>query len=287
VEVKFDDAVRKELVQHAPASGAKLDAIELGHAELFEHYLHPGDLLVDPAQLELLPLGPVVRMFMRQAQLNFGRRLWTLLDDFIHLTNASRPYALAMVARALIETTAKLVHFREKCRPLENRVETDEAKIRAFLTEIDKVVYGSRFDWASLLKSPQTLIDSYGKSMKKSLPARVEATNVITLVESLNKRHAQEFDEVGMVGFLYSYLSDLVHPAAGGDMLVIRPAPGLPGVVRFGATPTRESIRFLLLKAAVPSAEICCRHMLALSQLTPLIEGFTSRPSNAGTGTRA
>lgn len=133
--------------------------------------------------------------------------------------NAANAYGCAITARSVLEHVALLQYFADDIPWRESQLIRHEAMVR-FTKRLFALSQGSTFDWDKLLSgniSLRSLVAS--KNWKRPPDERIPA--ITALVEALDKKMApqQGSGVEGEFQFLYSALSDVVHPSWGGDFI--------------------------------------------------------------------
>lgn len=133
--------------------------------------------------------------------------------------NTANAYGCAITARSILEHIALLQYFANDIPWRESQLVRHEALV-GFTKRIFALTQGSTFDWDKLLAgnvSLRSLVAS--KNWKRSPDERIP--QIAALVEALDKKMASQQGSggEGQLQFLYSAMSDVVHPSWGGDFI--------------------------------------------------------------------
>ncbi|MFO0710812.1 MAG: hypothetical protein U0353_13280 [Sandaracinus sp.] len=224
-----------------------------------------GATLVEKLQVEITSI-----------QTSLGRRAATLLCDTIALANQRRALAMMLTLRGFVELVAALVHFETRTTAKLAKGISTQAEMDELMAHLRRAGRGSRFDWQRWWmegEDRKSLVEQYGK-LKKPIDApkpEVEQINVMTMIDHLDSE-VSSLDPAakGRVYLLYSMLSDMCHPAQGGDLLFADPS-GPVGYVSHSATVDEGVFAHQLASIALPAlcdcAQIAARALNRLSNV--------------------
>jgi len=133
--------------------------------------------------------------------------------------NTANAYGCAIAARSVIEHVALLQSFADEV-PWRDSPTIQHAAMVEFTKRLFIFAQGSTFDWDKLLSGQMGLRDLItSKSWKR--PGDERIPKIAALVEALDRKMAlpEGSGPEGQIQFLYSCMSDVVHPSWGGDFI--------------------------------------------------------------------
>lgn len=161
-------------------------------------------------------VSTLVRVWRHAAYL----RLTSISVDLTSSMNASRPYGIALSARALLETAASAAYHYRSIMDAGFAWTDDPRQANELGRAVFAAMGGSRFDWSEDridgARRRAALVAQYADSIKG--PSSInEAVNVLTMLEALRRAVAELAPgSAGLIGHTYAKLSDVCHPAFGG-----------------------------------------------------------------------
>jgi hypothetical protein len=227
--ITFNADLRAHVIAHDPAAAERFAGAEALVAGFTKNYLIGGRFAnAETMRTMNASLVETLQAHISAAQVSAGRRIAALLVDTIDLVNRRRLLASMLTLRGFLELVASVVYFeRRVVERLVTGLSTQE-ELDAVLDDFRRALQGSRFDWGRWWTggaSVTTLVEDYRNAKKGDLPtADIVQTNVATMIDHLEKAvTAVDPAAKGRVIMLYGMLSDMCHPAVGGDMLFVDP----------------------------------------------------------------
>ena len=287
------ETINEDVIQIVSRGSAKLLAAFQDTQHQVESYYRiyyvPKRGFAKPHKMQEMKATPteILQVQITTVQTLHGKRLAEQLLDCIHALNEKRLYQLALSTRSVIEVVASLVSFETKVSALLIKGITTQSESDFLNDLIDKAIRGGRFDWTKWLRddSRSKLVEAYAEYARgaKEPKPEIEQTNVLTMVRSLGKRMSEQnpADE-GLVELVYGLLSDICHPAAGGNILQL--ANHLSeDWWQLGTGVSDDLLRWFCLCATVPVlarvCEACTRSLNQLTALCKTISVGTSGPN--------
>lgn len=224
------------------------------------------------AQYHIPEIGPAVMTLYQHA---IGLRATLLLNECIHALNDDRMYSFVLTARSLLETGAGVVHYLGKLTEHAEAFPKDPAQALEFIRTLDMGITGSRFAWSDFVKggaSREALREQYAQTAKVASPA--SPTNVAGMVEKLERKLKATFPALGgTTNMAYAMLSDMCHPAVGGNLLIWSLDEERIVITGSYDLPKRK----LLIKTVLPTLLICGGIILpAFEEMSALLETITT-----------
>ncbi|MBI3838271.1 MAG: hypothetical protein HY288_10115 [Planctomycetia bacterium] len=174
----------------------------------------------------------------------------------------------------MIEVVASLVSTETKITAALTKGVTTQSESDALNDVIEKSIRGGRFDWFKWLQddSRSTLIEAYAEYVRggnKEPKPDIEQTNVLTMVRFLGKKMAEQNQaNDGLIQLVYGFLSDICHPAAGGNLLQVANHPS-QGWWQLSPGFSDDVLRWYCLNSTVPVlARVCEVATRSINQLT-------------------
>ena len=225
----FSNEVRALVTAHSVEAAERFDAAEALIASFTKTHLVPWRVAnAETARQMNATVVEAIQANVSAVQVSTGRRVATLLNDTVDLVNRRRLLASMLTLRAALELAASVVYFERRIVERLTKGISTQAELDALLEEVRRALQGGRFDWGRWWKGGAdvaALVQEYRDAKKGAVPtAEIVQTNVVTMIDHL-ERAATDLDPAakGRVTMLYGLLSDMCHPAAGGDMLFIDP----------------------------------------------------------------
>lgn len=188
------------------------------------------------------------------AQSLWGVRMKEHLCDLVHALESDRVFVAALVSRAILETAAAIVNLEGKLEAPPADAPGDH--FRAMLDELHATVGRGRYPWDAWgdSKAMAEYFSAYRAGQDPELPLERRATNILTMIQKLDREVAHRFSDVarraspigykGVVRATYALLSDICHPAAGTGILLLEPG-ARAGWIRVNHTTSGSATRWL------------------------------------------
>jgi hypothetical protein len=204
-----------------------------------------------------------------------GVRVFELLVDFARALRRRRVLSAALSGRALLETAAAIVFAEENAAKL-----LAAGALGHLLDELHRWYAGGRFDWwgAPDDESARSRLNAYAADKGPTVPDERRATNVLTMIEKLDRRVHEQSSvrdvEGGAIRVVYAMLSDLCHPATGTAIVYTSPAER-PGWITIHGTTNDRAVRWFFLSVGLmiaPIANIAHASLAALGEMAQRAE---------------
>ncbi|MGK2958625.1 MAG: hypothetical protein ACSLFB_09555 [Acidimicrobiales bacterium] len=154
-----------------------------------------------------------------------GTRLGAHLTEIVESVSNQRTLSVAQSVRAVLETAGAATYYEAKFRK-------SAAEIPALLKQIDRALYGQRFEWnvwqGAIGKEPREELETFLRSERegRSHINQFSPPSVMTFIDALEESLLQKLTEPakrdgkptpmqGHVRAIYSQLCDFVHPSIG------------------------------------------------------------------------
>lgn len=154
-----------------------------------------------------------------------GVRLGAHLTEIVESVNNQRTLSVAQSVRAVLETAGAATYYEAKFRK-------SAADMFALLKQIDRALYGQRFEWevwqGAVEKESREELESFlrGQRKRKSDIDQYSPPSVMTFIDALEESLLEKLTEPaklegkpvpmqGHVRTIYSQLCDFVHPSVG------------------------------------------------------------------------
>lgn len=154
-----------------------------------------------------------------------GTRLGAHLTEIVESVSNQRTLSVAQSVRAVLETAGAATYYEAKFRK-------SAAEIPALLKQIDRALYGQRFEWnvwqGAIGKESREELETFLRSEKerRSHIDQNSTPSVMTFIDALEESLLQKLTEPakrdgkptpmqGHVRAIYSQLCDFVHPSIG------------------------------------------------------------------------
>jgi len=188
------------------------------------------------------------------AQSLWGVRMKEHLFDLVHALQSDRVFLAALVSRAILETAAAIVNLGEKLKA--QPADAPDDNLQAMLDELHGTVGRGRYPWDAWgdSKAMAEYFSFYRAGKDPEIPSERRATNILTMIQKLDREVAHRFADVarrvsqigyeGVVRATYALLSDICHPAAGTGILLLEPG-SRAGWIRVNYTTSGSATRWL------------------------------------------
>lgn len=154
-----------------------------------------------------------------------GTRLGAHLTEIVESVSNQRTLSVAQSVRAALETAGAATYYEAKFRK-------SAAEIPALLKQIDRALYGQRFEWnawqGAIGKESREELETFlrGEKERGSHIDQISPPSVMTFIDALEESLLQKLTEPakrdgkptpmqGHVRAIYSQLCDFVHPSIG------------------------------------------------------------------------
>ena len=154
-----------------------------------------------------------------------GVRLGAHLTEIVESVNNQQTLSVAQSVRAVLETAGAATYYEAKFRK-------SAADMSALLKQIDRALYGQRFEWevwqGAVEKESREELESFlcGQRKRKSDIDQYSPPSVMTFIDALEESLLEKLTEPaklegkpvpmqGHVRTIYSQLCDFVHPSVG------------------------------------------------------------------------
>jgi hypothetical protein len=154
-----------------------------------------------------------------------GIRLGAHLTEIVESVSNQRTLSVAQSVRAALETAGAATYYEAKFRK-------SAAEIPALLKQIDRALYGQRFEWnvwqGAIGKESREELETFlrGERERRSHIDQLSPPSVIRFIDALEESLLQKLTEPakrdgkptpmqGHVRAIYSQLCDFVHPSIG------------------------------------------------------------------------
>lgn len=263
------ETIREEIIQIVARGSANVVSAFTDtqkHVEAFYRIYYVPKMRIAKAEtMNEMRATPVeiVQSKLTTVQMLHGRRIAEHLLDCVRSLNERRLYQLALSTRSVIEVAASLVSTETKVTAMLTKGVTSQAESDALDEVIDKSIRGGRFDWSKWLQddSRTKLIEAYAEYARgdgKEPKPDIEQTNVLTMVRTFGRKIAEKNSaDEGLIQVVYGLLSDICHPAAGGNLLQLINHPN-PRWWQLGPGVSDDLLRWYCLHATVPVVARVC-----------------------------
>jgi len=154
-----------------------------------------------------------------------GIRLGAHLTEIVESISNQRTLSVAQGVRSVLETAGAATYYEDKFRK-------STAEIPELLKQIDRGLYGQRFEWnvwqGAVRKKSREELETFlrGEKERRSHIDQNSPPSVMTFIDALEKSLLQKLTEPakqdgkptpmqGHVRAIYSQLCDFVHPSVG------------------------------------------------------------------------
>jgi hypothetical protein len=195
-----------------------------------------------------------LRSHLAVAQSLWGVRMKEHLFDLVHALQSDRVFVAALVSRAILETAAVIVNLEGKL--VAPPADAPGDHFQGMLDELHGTVGRGRYPWDAWgdSKAMAEHFSVYRAGEDPELPSERRATNILTMIQKLDRAVARRFADVarrasrvgyeGAVRATYALLSDICHPAAGTGILLLEPG-ARAGWIRVNYTTSGSATRWL------------------------------------------
>lgn len=183
-----------------------------------------------------------------------GTRLGAHLTEVVESISNQRTLSVAQSVRAVLETAGAATYYEAKFRKA-------AAEIPALLKQIDRALYGQRFEWnvwqSAIGKESREELETFlrGEKERRSHIDPNSPPSVMTFIDALEesllktltepaKRDGKPTPMQGHVRAIYSQLCDFVHPSIGTWKTYAHTEPEVLKVV-ISSRSRLESLQFL------------------------------------------
>jgi hypothetical protein len=232
-----------------------------------------------PANLQLLT------EYIAAIQMSFGRRLGTIYQDAVHALGRRRLHLGALALRAYVELGGALSLYESRLSRMLVKGIVDQPSLDDLMKVIREAVGGGRFDWAPFFEggaAADELLKRYAdaSSVEKEPTQEIRQRSVATFVSHLDERFAEDHPRhSGRIRVLYAMLSDIGHPAFGGDLFFAE-VPQEPGWITHRAEPHDDVVRDFVRRIALPVLlDVATLVATELKRLGSLADSLRSEPS--------
>ena len=204
-----------------------------------------------------------------------GTRLGAHLTEVVESISNQRTLSVAQSVRAVLETAGAATYYEAKFRKA-------AAELPALLKQIDRALYGQRFEWnvwqGAIGKESREELETFLRGEKErrshidpNSPPSVDAleeSQLKTLTEPA-KRDGKPTPMQGHVRAIYSQLCDFVHPSIGTWKTYAHTEPEVLKVV-ISSRSRLESLQFLWFGIAECAATMSLLGFQALQAMESL-----------------
>lgn len=167
---------------------------------------------------ELVP--EMINFFFNRITIRAQLKVIESLQLLFYSCNTANSYGCVLATRSILENVAAYQYLISSIPWKKNPyVKKDVAK--QFLNTLYLLGFGSRFNWDLLHSDPKKIKDSFGTGTYPwNRPKNRRIPEISVFCKNLDHVLAEDNRiKAGQITFIYTILSDIIHPSAGGDFI--------------------------------------------------------------------